>query len=140
MTGGFRTHRFIDEAALREREADALAAMMGADSRRIDGLVGDVGEVKGDVRALRADMGRVSEGVDELRGAMTILARHSVMMETTTTDVASLRANVEKIDGRVQTIERDMPGLQEMRAWAIRAMLGTLVMVGAAVVALVVHK
>ena len=79
-------------------EADALANMMGADSRRIDGLAEAVGDVRGSVQALRGDMGHVSKGVDELRGAMTILSRHAVVMETVLTDISALRAAVTAQD------------------------------------------
>ena len=36
---------FEAAAARQQRETDAMASMLGADSRRIDTLVGDVGEV-----------------------------------------------------------------------------------------------
>ena len=48
--------RTVPGAALGRSEADVLAGMMGADSRRVDVLVSDVAEVKGDVRALRGGM------------------------------------------------------------------------------------
>lgn len=120
------------------READALANMMGADSRRIDGLTDAVGEVKGSVQALRGDMGHVSKGVDELRGAMTILSRHAVVMETVLTDISALRAAVNAVDARVKLVELDMPLLRVTRDWTLRGVLGVLCVVGLAILALVV--
>lgn len=124
-------------ATLSAREADALANMMGADSRRIDELAGAVGEVKGNVQALRGDMGHVSKGVDELRGAMTILSRHAVMMETVVTDISALRVAVSGLDGRVKGLELDMPVIRLTRDWTLRGVIGVVAVVGLALVGLV---
>lgn len=121
-----------------DREVDALANMMGADSRRIDNLVETVGEVKGKVEHIRSDVTRAVDGIDELRGALTILSRHQVTMEGLVSDNRATREVMTGIDKRVQVIEQQMPGLVESRAWMVRAMLGVLAIVGVAVVGLVV--
>jgi len=127
-----------DEVA--RRQAEALGNMMAGDSRRIDSLVGDVGTIKGEVSAVRSDVARVGAGVDELRGAMTIMSRHQVMMEGLVADNRGIRESVAKMDARVDLIEGDMPGLRELRTWAVRGILAVAGLVGLAVVGLVVVR
>lgn len=117
----------------KDRQAQALANMMGADSRRIDELVGDVGEIKGTVAG-------VKDGVDELRNALAVLVRHDVQMEHNRQAADALRAKVEIIDGRLHAVESALPPLVEMRAWAVRAMLGVLGVIGLALLGLVLVK
>lgn len=123
-----------------EREADALANMMGADSRRIDDLVGDVGEIKGDMRTIKADSARTATGVEQLQQSMVVLSRHAVLMETQSAEIASIRAKHEKLDTRVQVIEKDMPPLKEARGWMTRGILMVLCGVGLALLTLVIGK
>lgn len=123
-----------------EREADALANMMGADSRRIDDLVGDVGEIKGDMRTIKADSARTATGVEQLQQSMVVLSRHAVLMETQSAEIASIRAKHEKLDTRVQVIEKDMPPLKEARGWMTRGILMVLCGVGLALLTLVIRK
>lgn len=123
-----------------EREADALANMMGADSRRIDDLVGDVGEIKGDMRTIKADSARTATGVEQLQQSMVVLSRHAVLMETQSAEIASIRAKHEKLDTRVQVIEKDMPPLKEARAWMTRGILMVLCGVGLALLTMVIRK
>ena len=101
--------------ALSEREAEALASMMGADSRRIDDLVGDVGEIKGDMRILKADTGRAVSGIEQLQLSMAAVGRLAVLMESQNAKIDALSAKHEKLDTRLLTVERDMPGIKETR-------------------------
>ena len=133
--------------SLHTRESDALAAMMGADSRRIDDLVGAVGEVRGDVSHLRGDVTRVVQGVDDLKEAMVGVARHSVLLETQQRDNEAMRqtqrdtnARLLIVETRLADIDKVMPGLIETRAWAVRAGLTALGVVGLALLALVMRK
>lgn len=119
-------------------EADVLAGMMGADSRRVDVLVSDVAEVKGDVRALRGDMEHVTDGIGELRGAMAVLGRHSVLMETNAAEMATMRTAQGALDTRVRAIELEVPGLRETRAWIVRGGLGVVALVCLALLGLVI--
>lgn len=112
--------------------------MMGADSRRVDVLVSDVAEVKGDVRALRGGMEHVTDGIGELRGAMAILSRHSVLMETNVAEMAAMRASHGTLETRVRAIELDVPGLREARSWIVRGALVVVGLVGLAVIGLVI--
>lgn len=119
-------------------EADALAAMMGADARRIDGLVETVGGVRGDVTHLRGDMGRVAKGVDELKEAMVGVARHTVLLEATRNDLEESRQHQQKTDARLLVIEKEMPGLIEARTYTVRAVVTVAGLVGLSLVALVI--
>ena len=100
---------------LSEREADALASMMGADSRRIDDLVGDVGTIKGSVVALKEGVSEMKDGINELRGAMTILSRHSIALERSAEDHSKTTAELARMDTRIRAVELDMPGIKETR-------------------------
>jgi chromosome segregation ATPase len=101
---------------LAQRETDALASMLGADSRRIDDLVDSVGEIKGDVRTLKADASRTANGVEQLQQSMAILNRHAVVMETQSAELSTMRSKYDGLDTRVRNIELEMPALKDSRA------------------------
>ena len=113
-------------------EADALANMMAADSRRVDQLVEDVGVVKGRMES-------VHTGVNELRSALAVLVKHEVLMNEHARIAVSVSSDVAALDVRVQAIECEMPQLKESRQWVVRGMLLVLAMVGLALLALVVN-
>ena len=123
-----------------DRETDALANMMGADSRRIDELVGDVGAIKGDVRGLKSDTQRIGSGVDQLQQSMAVLGRHAVLMETQSAEISSLRTKHDGLDTRIRVIEADMPALRETRSAILRGVFVVLGVVGMAVLALVIKR
>ena len=119
------------------RNTHLMAQQVSHLGARTDTLVGEVGEVRGDVRALRGDIGRVTEGVDELRDAMSILSRHSVLMETASTNIGALSARVTGLEERIRPIETALPGLLEARASAVKAVLYVFGAVAVAVLGLV---
>ncbi len=125
---------------LSEREADALASMMGADSRRIDDLVTDVGEIRGDVRAVRHQVGEVAQGVAEMTKSLAVLIKHEVLMEQHGAAVAAQTRLTESIDQRLHVVEREMPGLIESRADARRVQWLVIAAVVAAVLGVVLVK
>lgn len=120
-----------------ERERDVLANMMGADSRRIDGLVEDVGAIRGDMQSVRSKVNDVGDGVNELRNAMAVLVKHEVLMEQAGATLTNVTLAHAKLDERLQTIEKKAPGWDEARTWVLRAGLGVLGVVGLAMVGLV---
>lgn len=119
-------------------ETDVLAGMMGADSRRIDGLVDGMGQVRGEVTHLRGDVSTLIKGVDNLQQAMVGVARHAVLMEAARDDAVEERKARERLEERVTVIEGHMPGLIETRAAVMRAIWGVVAVVGIAVVGLVI--
>lgn len=124
-------------ARIERSEADVLASMMGADSKRVDDLVQDVGSIKGDVRSVRSDLAGIVKGVDALTSAMAVLVKHEVQMGHNAADVATMRVELNGHDQRLQSIERKVGGWDEARLWLIRAGLLVLGTVGLAVVGLV---
>jgi septal ring factor EnvC (AmiA/AmiB activator) len=131
------------------REHEVLAGMTGADSRRIDGLVKDVGQINGNVEAVRQKVDGVADGVNELRDALTVLVRHDIKMQHTDSEVVSLRRDVADMGARVQTLERhervqvlerQIGPLVELRTWVIGGGLTVLSVVALAVLALVIRR
>ena len=122
------------------REHEALAAMQGADSRRVDRLVDDVGTIKGHVQTLQSDVGRVANGVDDLRDSMAVLNRHAVLMETQTKEIAGIRQDLSELSSRVRRIEEDAPGWRKTEATVGRGLMGVAAIVGLAVLALVIKR
>jgi predicted RNase H-like nuclease (RuvC/YqgF family) len=120
------------------REHEVLAGMTGADSRRIDALVGDVGQIKGQVQSVKEKVEGVADGVNELRDALTVLVKHDMKMQHTDGEVVSLRRDVLDISGRVHELERQMGPVVETRAWAIRGILAAVALVGIAIAKLVI--
>jgi chromosome segregation ATPase len=140
MSDGIRSFvQFDAERAAEQlrREHDALANMQGGDSARIDGLVLDVGAIKGSVNALSSEVGRANDGISALTASMTVLNRHSVLMERQADEQAQARKDREDLDKRLRVIEERMPGLIETRKFVMSGMAGLVVLVGGAVVALV---
>lgn len=133
-----------DEARREQREVDALANMMGADSKRIDLLVGDVGAIKGSVTTLHSGVGELKEGVNELRGCMIALTRLSINLERQAEDHGKTQAQMAMMDGRLRaaetTLASELPPLKEARTWAVRGMLAVLGVVGLAALALVIRR
>lgn len=119
-------------------EADILAGKIGADSRRIDGLVDGMGQVRGEVTHLRGDVSTLIKGVDNLQQAMASVARHTVLLEATRADMDEVRRHQQATDDRLSVVENEMPGLIEVRTYTMRAVAGVAAAVGLAVLALVI--
>lgn len=125
---------------LTQREADVLTNMMGADSRRIDDLVDNVGEIKGAVHILKSDSDRIGQGVEQLQQSMTVLNRHAVLMETQRAEINTMVGKYDKLEARVRDIELDMPSLKDSRADVKKAVWIIVSAVMIAVLALVFRK
>lgn len=142
MPGSRASTTFDADRAAHElaREHEALASMQGADSRRIDSLVQDVGEIKGDMRSLMGGVGRLGDGVEKLQESMAAFNRHAVIVETQASDIASLRRETAGLDTRLRAVEMDIPPLKEARKLLWGGMVTTIGAVGAALLALVIRK
>ena len=147
-----RTTNFDLAADALAREHEALANMQGSESRRVDGLVSDVGIIKGRVENLQGDMSRVVSGVEQLAKSMVDMNRHTIMLENHALETARLRTGFENHETRLQEVEQAMPErlgtrlhdvetaippLVETRLWAVRGILGAVGVVGLALLALV---
>ena len=120
-------------------EHQRLAGMTGADSARIDAIVGDVGEIRGSVEVVRAKVDGVANGVNELRDALTVLVRHDVQMQHQSAEVSAMRTDIAAVNTRVSTLERQIGPVVEMRAWVIGGGLGVLALIGLALAKLVMR-
>ena len=123
--------------SLQQRQAEALADMMSADSSRIDTLFKDVGAMRGTVEVVHSKVNDVAAGVDKLSDALAVMVRHELTMEHTAAEVRTMTDRQGKFDERLHSLERKAPGWDEARTWVLRAGLGVLGVVGLAVVALV---
>lgn len=126
--------------SMQQRQAEALANMMGSESSRIDMLFKDVGAMRGTVEVVDSKVDAVAAGVNKLTDAMAILVKHEVTMEHNAAEVRAMRERQGKQDERLQAIERKVPGWDELRVWVIRAGLGVLGVVGMAIILLVMNK
>lgn len=122
------------------REHEALANMQGSDSRRIDSLVQDVGEIKGDMRSLMGGVDRLGSGVEKLQESMAAFNRHAVSVEHQASDIATLRRETAGMDNRLRDIEVVLPQLQEVRGDIRKGMIFVIAGVGAALLMLVIKK
>lgn len=137
------------------REHDALARMQGSESERVDGLVEDVGIIKGNVQSLQGDMSRVASSVERLANSMVDMNRHTILLETNAAETAKLCAAFENHESRMQTVEKAIPEklserlhsvevaippLVEMRQWTVRGILGVIGLVGLAVIGTVIVR
>lgn len=119
------------------REHEALANMTGADSRRIDKLVGEVGTMGGDVKAVKEKVDGVAAGVNELRDALTVLVRHDVQMQHNTAEAQALRKETAEIRADVQTLKEQVGPLVETRKGLIVLASAVAVTILLAIVGLV---
>ena len=126
--------------SMQQRQAEALANMMGSESSRIDMLFKDVGAMRGTVEVVDSKVDAVAAGVNKLTDAMAILVKHEVTMEHNAAEVRELRVAQADQEKRLQAVERKVPGYDELRAWVIRAGLGVLGVVGLTVLLLVVKS
>ena len=136
IRGSIDAERAVEDLA---NEHKRLAGMTGADSARIDALVGDVGIVKGNIQVVGAKVDGVASSVNELRDALTVLVRHDVQVQQHAAENVILRKDVTDIGGRVQVLERQIGPLIEMRTWVIGGGLGILALIGIAVAKLVMR-
>ena len=126
--------------SLQARQTEALADMMASDSSRIDTLFKDIGTMRGTMEVVDGKVDSVANGVNKLTDALAVMVRHEVTMEHNAAETRAMHAAQEKIDERLQSIERKVPGWDELRVWVIRAGLGVLGTVGLALLLLVMNR
>lgn len=150
MSGFHHTSAFDAERAVNQldQERQALVKITGAESQRIDGLVKDVGAIKGDVSAVNNKVDSVVTGVDKLNIAMADMVKftmrvehqhqaqesHRVTVAGQELRIQALEKQVEplvkaKVDERVQTLEKQIGPVTEMRTWVIGLCLGAAALI-----------
>ena len=89
-----------------------------------------------DIKHIRQDMARQTNSIESISRSLQVLTRleegHSQIMEKITVVGAETRAH----ETRLQAIERDMPGLREVRRWVIGGVLAGIGMMGMSLVKL----
>ena len=86
---------------------------------------------------IRSDQRRLADAVQEISRNLAVLTRVEVNQNHTADHVATLTAQVKDHEQRMQSVERNMPQLLEMRKWVIMGILAGVGMMGTAVVKLV---
>jgi polyhydroxyalkanoate synthesis regulator phasin len=125
---------------LARRQNYHLGQMMAADSQRIDGLVDDVGIVKGRVESVHSKVEAIDRNIDKLSDAMAGLVRYELKLEHQDQTAAAMLAVQRSTDTRVTDLERRIGPLEETRTWAVQAMRIVLGLVLVALVGLVLVK
>jgi len=92
----------------------------------------DTNELRDAVMSLRDSQQEISKSLQRL---VSLEERH---METREAMSRAFGA-IEKVNDRLLKIEQDMPGLREVRGWVINGVLTVVAIVGAGVLALVIH-
>lgn len=119
------------------REHDALANMAGAEARRVDILIEDVGKIKGSMESVRGDVHKVAGSVDQLREGMIALNRHALLLESQQKINEVARKDADEMDARLRVVEVKLPALEEARSDYRRGILLVVGTVLAAVIALI---
>lgn len=160
MSGFHHTTVFDAERAANQldQQGQALAKIASAESQRIDGLVKDVGAIKGDVSTVNSKVDSVVTGVDKLNNAMADMVKFTMRveqqhvtqeMQRTTVAAQELRIQVlerrveplvdMKLGDRVPTLEKQIGPLLELRGWVIGGGLTVIGLLIAAVAKLVLR-
>jgi chromosome segregation ATPase len=158
LTGFHHVSSFDAKRAVNQLDQDrqALAAMTGAESLRIDELVNNVGEIKGQVSAVSTKVEGVATGLDKLNTHMAALVKFQIQVENThlaqesarstqsahDMRIQALERRVEplvdmKLGERVPTLEKQIGPLLELRAWVIGGGLFCLTLIGLALAKLI---
>lgn len=107
--------------------------MSAPDTTNMHQLNQRVGEIMGEVRAVKNNVDDLKDGMLELTKAMTSVVRLEVKHDQAATTLQALHVTVATLGTRVASIESKMPGLVETRAWVVRALLGVAAVVGLAI-------
>jgi predicted nucleic acid-binding Zn-ribbon protein len=123
-----------------EKEIDALAKMMGADARRIDDMVSRLSEATGEVKVIHHKVDEVRSGMDKLADAISIVVKLDIKHQAVETQITAHQILLNKLDDRVDTLEKDHPKLMETRDWVVKAIVGTVGLVLMALAGLVIAR
>lgn len=110
------------------------------EASRIDALTHRVGELSGAVNNVDQKVDDVRTGIGKLADAMASVVRLEVHHEQQRSDIASARISHVELDKRLTSVERELPGLVETRAWVVRGVLAVVGVVGFAAIGLVLIK
>jgi hypothetical protein len=87
---------------------------------------------------IRSDLARLQEGVAAVAASLQVLPAIQQAQITTQAEMRRGAQVMERHEERLQSIERDLPGLRELRKWVITGVLGGIGMMGLALGKLVI--
>ena len=95
-------------------------AVQGSERDNINHLSQQIGEVVGDIKAMRGNIDDLKAGMIRLTEAMTSVVRLEVKHDNAAATMQGLMAEVDNLKERVGEVERKTPAYDEARGWAVR--------------------
>jgi hypothetical protein len=86
------------------------------------------------LESVKSVVQRVEGAVSDLTGAVQNLVRVEANQVTHTAALERAFAVLDKQDERLKVVEKDMPGLREMRVWIVAGVLAIVALVGGGIV------
>jgi len=90
------------------------------------------------MRMLETNHNELKDAVTAIKDSLQSLVRLEAHHTDTREAIGRAFKEIECMEARIHTIELDMPGLRELRGWCITAALGTISIVGIALLYLVI--
>ena len=90
------------------------------------------------MRMLETNHNELKDAVTAIKDSLQSLVRLEAHHTDTREAIGRAFKEIECMEARIHTIELDMPGLRELRGWVITAALGTISIVGIALLYLVI--
>lgn len=94
--------------------------------------------IEASLEHLRGDIQRLNDTMQAIATETRQLAEIRTMQSHIQTRLADGTVTIGKHEERLQSIERDLPGLKELRRWVITGVLAGVGMMGTALVKLVI--
>ena len=101
--------------------------MQANDRDNINHLSQQIGEVVGDIKAMRGNVDDLKAGMARLAEAMTSIVRLEVKHDNAAVTVQALMVEVERLKDRVGAVERKTPAYDEARGWAVRLLMAAAI-------------
>jgi len=103
-------------------------------------LAGEIGELRATAKATDAKIDDMRSAIIKLTEAMTAVVRLDVEFKQHSLAMNMLQTKQDLLNSRIDIIDRDMPGLRELRGWVVRALSVVIGVVGIAIIGLVVVR
>jgi len=87
---------------------------------------------------LRQDVGRLATTMQDVSTSLKALPSIQLGQQQIQTEMLRGHGIMQDHEMRIQVVERDMPGLKELRRWVVAGVLAGVGMMGAALIKLVV--
>ena len=97
-------------------------------------------EIENRVSNLERDHASIRDAISGIERSLEALVRLEERHAETRESLMRAFTLCERLESRMMQVELQMPALNETRAWVVRAILGTVTIVGSALIYLVVAK